>query len=198
MDYRIIQQNDLLQMCDFIGALRISTFREFPYLYVGFPENEKKYTLGFAKTQGAFACEATDNGQFAGLVTASPLKSEKSIAKDSPAQVFLDHGLNPEEFVYLGEVIVDSRYRQRGLAGELIQRAALEANRKGFPRTCFLCVERPDNHPLKPQGYKSPDSIWKRLGYQKTEMRMPFSWNALDERGLDNIQEHWMVFWISS
>lgn len=192
MQFEILRQHDILSLLPFLGQLRIDTFREFPYLYVGTPENELKYTKAFANTDHAFLLRAMEGESFAGLVTVSPLQFDKSIPQKNPIP------FDPSEFAYFGEVIVSPAFRHRGVATELMQRAAREARRQGFPRTCFLCVERAEDHPLCPPGYQAPDELWRKLGYQKTEMRMRFTWNAFDVKGIDNPQEHWMVFWMSS
>lgn len=187
MEYRIIQGTALEDLAPFLGQLRIGTFRSYPYLYAGTMENERKYTTAFARSDHAFLCLAMDGESFGGLTTASPLDIDLQ-----------QHGLNARDFVYIGEVIVDPRYRQRGIAQELMRCTAMEAKNKGFLYTCFFCVERPEDHPQRPQDYRCPDPLWLRLGYQKTGIRMPFTWNTINAEGFDNPQENWMVLWISS
>lgn len=198
MTFEILHQHEILKMLPFLGQLRVDTFREFPYLYAGTLENEKKYTRTFANTDHAFLCRAMEGDVFLGLVTGTPLSSEQSFAMNSPAQVFMEHGLNPDEYAYLGEVIVNPNFRGRGIGSSLMDLAAQEAKRQGFKHTCFLCVEREESHPLRPEDYESPDSLWEKLGYQKTNMRINFTWNTFVETGFDNPQEHCMVFWINS
>jgi ribosomal protein S18 acetylase RimI-like enzyme len=198
MEYRIISGKELDDWIDILGQIRIETFCHFPYLYAGTIESERKYVRAFIHTPLAFLCVAYSNGELAGLITASPLQSEKSIAKKSPAAVFTEAGLNPSEYCYLGEVIVLPAFRHQGIGPELMRLAEQEAKQRKFKQTCFLCVQRSLDHPQQPHAYTPPDCIWERLGYLKTTMQIHFEWNTIDAKGLDNLQEHCMVFWISS
>lgn len=198
LKYQIISGKELENWIDVLGQIRIDTFCHYPYLYAGTIESERKYARAFIHTPQAFICVAFSNGTLAGLITASPLHSEKSFTKQSPAAVFKESGLNPSEYCYLGEVIVLPAYRHQGIGPELMRRAHAEATQRKFKHTCFLCVQRSHDHPQQPQGYTPPDAIWERLGYQKTAMQIHFTWNTIDAKGIDNPQEHCMVFWMSS
>jgi len=196
VNYQIIAGQALEVWVDLIGEWRIETFKHFPYLYSGRIEHERKYMQTFVHSSNAFISVAFENGNPIGIVTASPLLADKSIAKGSPASLFAQHGLDPAQFCYLGEVIVQPAYRGRKIGQELMQLAEQELHRRKFNHACLLCVQRSKEHPLRPASYVAPDSLWMRLGYQKTSMTLDFEWLAFEASGFDSLQKHSMEFWI--
>lgn len=196
VDYQIIAGKALEPWVEVIGTWRMETFQHFPYLYSGQIEQERKYMQTFVRSPSAFICVAFENEQPIGIVTASPLLADKSIAKGSPASLFAQHGLDPAHYCYLGEVIVQPAFRGRKIGQALMQLAEQELHRRKFTHACLLCVQRSEVHPLRPSVYVAPDSLWLRLGYHKTEMKLDFEWLAFEASGLDSLQKHSMEFWI--
>jgi len=48
--------------------------------------------------------------------------------------------------------------------------------------TTFCAVDRPDDHPLRPAGYRPLDEFWTSLGYQRRpELRATFVWKEIGE-----------------
>ena len=195
VSYQLFAGQDLYAWIECIGQWRIDTFCHFPYLYSGNIENEQKYMRAFASGSNAFLCVAFVANAPVGIITASPLLTDKSIAKGSPAEAFQHKGLNPAEYFYLGEVIVLPEFRGAGVGIELLRRAEQEVQRRKFSHLALLCVERSEQHPLRPKDYSAPDPLWIRMGFQKTEMKMEFEWLAFEPSGLDRLQKHMMVFW---
>ena len=64
----------LLEHLDQLAGLRLSIFREYPYLYDGLLEDERRYLSGYA-AQGQVLL-AVDNDQVAGAITGMPLAEE--------------------------------------------------------------------------------------------------------------------------
>ena len=87
----------VLNYLDPLAGLRLNIFREYPYLYDGQLEDERRYLSGYAD-QGLVLL-ALDAGRVAGAITGMPL------AKESEAFVapFRNAGLAPEQFYYIGD-----------------------------------------------------------------------------------------------
>jgi GNAT superfamily N-acetyltransferase len=184
LEIRVLSGALLDASIDVIGQMRMDAFREFPYLYDGAIENERRNLRQFTQTPKALVCSAYLGGEFAGIATGAPLWAAIACS------------LSPADFFYIGEVIVLPEFRHRGIGPALIRRVEEESKLRGFEKTCFLCVERPLDHPLKPKGYQAPDSIWKSLGYTQSEIRIEFEWDSFELSGLVSRQKHTMCYWL--
>ena len=56
------------------------------------------------------------------------------------------------------------------------------ALRGGFDCCCFCAVERPADHPLRPEGHAPLDDFWRRRGYRHhPDLRTTFSWRDVGD-----------------
>ena len=60
----------------------------------------------------------------------------------------------------------------------------------------FCCVQRPDDHPLRPADYVPLDRIWTKFGYMKhPELHTSYHWKDVGET---EETDKPMVFWLKS
>lgn len=171
--------------------LRISVFREFPYLYEGDVAAEREYLAGYAGCPGSVFVLAEAEGTVVGVSTGLPL-----VAAD-PAfrRPFETAGKNPAEWFYLGESVLAWEWRGRGIGHRFFDEREAHARSLGFARICFCAVERSTDHPLKPPGYRSNDAFWSRRGYvEQPGLKARFAWRQVDSAGSEVMNE--LVFWI--
>lgn len=74
---------------------------------------------------------------------------------------------DPSPYFYIGEVMVRADCRRQGWGSRLLAAMMDEARAQGFSKACLYTVRRDPGHPAKPQGYRSPDSLWERFGFTK-------------------------------
>ena len=61
-------------------------------------------------------------------------------------------------------------------------------------RACFCAVERPDDHPQRPETYSPLDSFWQSRGYRKLPgVTAHFTWPEAPGEPEVN---HTMVYWL--
>ena len=61
---------------------------------------------------------------------------------------------------------------------------------------CFCAVERPHDHPLRPDGYKPLDAFWEKRGYQKhPELQCRYHWKDIDQADED---EKRLTYWLKT
>ena len=162
------------------ARLRISVFREFPYLYDGDEAAERDYLLGYAACPGSVFVLAQAEGRVVGVSTGLPLEA----ADPAFRQPFDAAGGDPADWFYFGESVLAPEWRGRGIGHRFFDEREAHARGLGFDRTCFCAVERPEQHPLKPACYRSNDGFWIRRGYVKRpDMRARFSWRQVDSQG---------------
>jgi GNAT superfamily N-acetyltransferase len=178
---------------DHLARLRITVFREFPYLYDGTLEYERNYLRTYTSCPESLVVVVFDGNSVVGASTGIPLEFET----DEFKRPFLEHGYDPGSIFYFGESVLLSEYRGRGIGVRFFEERERYARRLGrFEYTAFCAVERPDDHPRRPRDYVPLDAFWTRRGYAKRpEMRTTYSWRDLDE---ENESPKPMVFWMKS
>ncbi len=147
-----------------LAALRTEVFYDWPYLYVGSRHYETNYLRGFGHSERAAVIAAFDGEQVVGVATCLPLADEPEHVQ----RPFLDHGLNPQDYFYFGESVLRKEYRGRGVGVAFFAAREAQARKFGeYKYTAFCAVQRPDDHPLKPENFVPLDSFWTKRGYTK-------------------------------
>lgn len=173
-----------------LASLRISVFREYPYLYDGDIEYEKNYLEQYVESPEAYIVGAFDNGKLVGAATGAPLED----SADAFSAPFRRHGFALKQVFYFGESVLDKPYRGRGIGHAFFDRREAYARSLNRQYASFCAVMRPPNHPLKPPGYTPLDPFWLKRGYQPVnELTTQFSWKDVDE---GSETEKKMQFWL--
>jgi len=162
-----------------LARLRIEVFRDFPYLYDGDYDYEKKYLQTYIDTPESVIVLAFDRDKVVGASTALPMKYET----DQLKQPFLDHGYNLDDVFYCSESVLNKDYRGLGLGVRFFEQREVHAkDLGGFKFITFCCVERPLDHPRRPANYVPLDQFWNKRGYFKhPELKTTYTWKDLDD-----------------
>lgn len=164
---------------DDLARLRIEVFRDFPYLYEGDLDYERRYLAACMQSPGAVVVGALDGGRLVGAATASPLSDHF----EQFAAPFSARGLDPAEFFYFGESVLEKAYRGRGVGVRFFEEREKAAREAGFSRCVFCAVVRPKDHPARPRGYQPLDGFWTKRGYARIEgLSTGFPWRDVGER----------------
>lgn len=176
-----------------LAQLRIKVFRAFPYLYDGSIDYEMSYLETYTSCPESIVVLVMDGEQVVGATTGLPLDAETAEFQ----KPFIDAGYDASRIFYCAESVLLSEYRGRGVYPKFFEEREGHARSIGRFDTCaFCCVERPENHPLRPADYVPLDSIWSRFGYTKhPELRTSYSWKDVDET---EESEKPMVFWLKT
>ena len=178
MDILSLHGAELAPYLDGLGQLRISVFREYPYLYDGSLEYERDYLQTYLSTPRSLVVLVLDAGRVVGATTCIPLLDEAAEFQ----QPFLQAGHELAQVCYFGESILLPAYRGRGLGRVFFQRREQHAQALGLPITAFCAVDRPATHPRRPADYEPLDAMWQKMGYtQQPGMQATFHWKEIDE-----------------
>ena len=176
-----------------LGTLRISVFREYPYLYDGTLEYEQRYLGRYLACERSLVVLVIDaDGNAAGATTCIPLADEEAEFQ-SPFQA---RGDEVGKILYLGESLVLQKYRGMGLGKQFFQLRERHARQLGLEISAFCAVDRPADDPRQPEGYRSPEGLWKVMGYQKqADLKATLSWKEIGEA-----EDHpkTLTFWMKS
>ena len=151
-----------------LARLRLTVFRDWPYLYDGTEAYEAEYLRTYLRAPGAAV----------------------AIAWDGAAR-----GLDPAAFFYFGESVLLAAYRGRGVGVRFFELREAQARAYGGIRfTAFCAVQRPADHPLRPPGARGLEAFWAHRGYTpRPDLTCRFSWKDI---GQPDETEKTLMFWL--
>ncbi|MES0880580.1 GNAT family N-acetyltransferase [Roseibium sp. SCP14] len=189
VEIRNLTGEELKEALNDLAGLRIDVFRDWPYLYEGSLAYEEKYLQRYAETEGALIVGAYDRGKLVGAATGEPLGDEYEAFR-VPLE---ERGFDPADIFYLAESVLDPAYRGQGVGHRFFDEREAHARRLGFSQAVFCAVIRPDDHPMKPSGYRPLDPFWHKRGYEKLQdVVVTFPWQDV---GQDEETEKPMQVW---
>lgn len=164
-----------------LARLRVTVFREWPYLYDGTMSYESAYLRRFAASEDAVVVAAYDGDTIVGAATGAPLGDHA----DDFAKAFEGDAFDITRIFYCGESVLLSAYRGQGLGHAFFDGREAHARALGrFTHITFCGVVRPDDHPLRPAGYRPLDDFWMKRGYRKADgLTTTYAWKDIDEAG---------------
>jgi hypothetical protein len=176
-----------------LAGLRMTVFRDFPYLYDGTAEYEEKYLETYTRCPDSLVVLVLDGDRVVGATTGLPMADETPEFQ-AP---FIAAGYDPKTIFYCAESVLLPAYRGRGVYPRFFEEREGHALSLGrFDLCCFCCVVRAENHPLRPLDYVPLDRIWSKFGYQKhPELSTTYDWKDVDQ--LVETPKN-MIFWLKS
>ncbi|MES2594454.1 MAG: GNAT family N-acetyltransferase [Verrucomicrobiota bacterium] len=169
---------EILPWMSEIGSLRLRVFCEYPYLYEGTLEEERDYLSTYAQTPSSLIVLALDDTQPIGATTCVRMSDGDPAFREC----FEKAGLDTSSVCYLGESVLLSSHRGRGIGKAFFQYRENHARELGCTLTAFCAVDRPVDHPLRPSSYRPLDGFWESQGYQKhPELQATFTWKEIHE-----------------
>jgi GNAT superfamily N-acetyltransferase len=181
---------DAAKYLDDVARLRIRIFRDFPYLYDGDLTYEEEYLGRYLQAPNFALILVRDGDTVVGASTCLPL-SQEIYEIHLP---LVGAGYKADNIIYLGESVLDKKYRGQGIGKAFFQEREAHGQRLKKSLASFCAVERPTTHPLCPQAYLPLDVFWQKQGYQKLpKVQTTLSWKDVDQPRETNKQ---LTFWI--
>lgn len=188
----MLQGADIQGHLEEIARLRLSIFREYPYLYDGKMEYELKYLQHYASKDEATVIVSSYENQLAGAVTAIPLQyeSEEMIAPVAATSYPV------ERIYYIGELLFYPDYRNKGLGTRLLSRIEQHVlDQQDYDYLVCATVMRPEGHPLIPAGYVPIERFLQHNRFAKLPgVTTHSAWKETD--GIR--RHHEMQFWLKA
>ena len=176
-----------------LARLRITVFRDYPYLYDGSEAYEAEYLRTYTAAAQAMAVIARDGETVVGASTGLPLANESEAFR----RPFEALGIDPATVFYCGESVLLPAWRGRGIYRAFFDGREAFARALGGMRFISFCgVLRPEDHALRPAGWTPLDPVWRHFGYApEPRLQTTYDWKDIDQAASS---AHPMQFWIKA
>lgn len=190
IDVRPLRDQGLEATLDQVAQLRITVFRDWPYLYDGTLGYERQYLDSYRDNPGALLVGAFHDGRLIGASTSTPMEDHAA----EFAAPFRALGIAPEKILYGAESVLLRPYRGIGLGHRFIDLREAHARALGRSHVAFCSVIRPDDHPARPATYRTNDAFWQGRGYAPLPgVVARFNWKDLgDSAETEKQLQFWM------
>lgn len=174
-----------------LATLRLKVFWDFPYLYEGSLDYEKKYLETYFKAKHSFIFLVQDGDNIVGATTSIWAQEEE----DSFKEPFRKAGIDPTKVFYFGESVLLPEYRGRGIGKMFFTERENYARSLPFIEYLSFCaVIRSKDHPLRPANYEPLDRLWHSQGFELVpSLTTQYDWKDRDEEK-STVKD--MQFWI--
>lgn len=187
---KVLTGDDLNAALEDVARLRITVFRDWPYLYDGDLEYERQYIQSYRNSSDAILVGAFDGGRLVGASTGTPMADHA----DDFAAAFSSTNLDITKIFYCAESVLLSEYRGQGIGHAFFEYRESHARKLGFDYVAFCGVMRPDDHPMRPKNYRALDPFWRKRGYEPLAgVIAEFSWKDLGQEAQSRKP---LQFWI--
>jgi len=180
----------LADVLDDVAQLRITVFRDWPYLYDGDPGYEREYLQSYRDSDQAIVVGAFDGDRLVGASTGTPMADH---AEDFTA-AFDGRGYDLSDIFYCAESVLLPAYRGQGIGHRFFDAREAHARALGYGYSAFCGVLRSADHPLRPAEYQPLDPFWRKRGYAPLAgVVAHFKWTDVDQPGeTDHALQFWM------
>lgn len=187
---RILRGHEVSDALEDLARLRMTVFREWPYLYDGDLDYERRYMAGYGDNPRAVLVGAWDGERLVGAATGMPIEDHGVGLADA----FEGLRLPLDKVFYCAESVLLPEWRGQGAGQAFFTAREDHARALGRRWSTFCAVERPSDHPARSESYRSPEALWRRHGYAPLPgVRTQFFWKDVGDA---EETEKTLHFWI--
>lgn len=174
---------------DAVAQLRMTVFRDWPYLYAGDTGYERDYLAAYARSPRSVFVLALDGDTVVGAATGLPL-ADDTAEFQAP---FADQDIAVPRVFYFGESVLLPQWRGAGIGHRFFDLRESHARGLGdFDMTAFAAVDRAEHDPRRPVAHRDNAAFWHKRGYvRQPGMTMLLRWDEIDVGDV----AHPMTFW---
>lgn len=187
--FNALTGENIAPVIDALAHLRIRVFRDWPYLYAGDENYERRYLSVYRDNPRAVVVCAFDGGALVGAATGLPLGD----AEPEFSAAFDHTHIDPAQVFYCAESVLLPQYRGQGAGHRFFDLREAHARALDARYIAFCSVIRGD-HPARPADYRPLDPFWRKRGYTPLQgVVARFSWRDI---GRDTETEKSLQFWM--
>jgi len=177
IDVRVLTGATLDTALEDVARLRITVFREWPYLYDGDLSYEREYLSAYRNNPAAVLVGAFDGAKLIGAATGTPMFDHAY----EFASAFQGLNWDVSQVFYCAESVLLKEYRGCGIGHRFFDLREDHASALGCRKVAFCAIQRSLDHPLRPADYRTLDAFWEKRGYRIVPNAIAyFSWKDID------------------
>ncbi len=158
---RALTGADLEDALNAVAQLRITVFRDWPYLYDGSLDYERDYLQTYRDSPSALLMGAFDGETLIGASTSTPMEDHA----EAFAAPLASLALPLKDILYGAESVLLPPYRGIGIGHRFIQAREGHARSLGRSHVAFCSVQREEGDPRRPATVRTNDAFWRRHDY---------------------------------
>jgi GNAT superfamily N-acetyltransferase len=182
ISFEVVKGKKIEQYAKYIASLRLLMFKEFPYLYIGSLEHEKKYLAFYSNSTDGVLILAKQDGCIVGLLTGMSMTGICEHISDFK-KILDKNKRSIQSAYYYGEALVLEAYRGQGILTKMFQELDAEIKHMGYNQAYGITVIREKNDSRRPSNYRDTESLWEHLGLVKTNMVYGGEWETVSKTG---------------
>lgn len=189
MEFITITGPEFENYIETVATLRLTIFKEYPYLYDGTIQTEKNYLKNYARSKNSLTILVKDGEKIVGAITGMPLVE----MEETFVTPFYKNQLPIHPFYYLGEVLLFKEYRGQGIEKRLYNTfEEWLKNKNEWSKIAVAELKRDKNDPRRPKDYVDMHDFWESLGFKEHPeviLEMPYK-----EIGSKEVIPHSLIF----
>jgi hypothetical protein len=195
-EFAVFHGSECDKFKEFMIDLRVTLYRDYPYLYEADRKEEAEYMHWFLNLPKTFVAIAFCKEKPIAFVAGSDFTDFSEHFKGS-IEEFEKAGLVPSNYFYIADDLFEPEHPQQEILSTLVHLMEIRVNEQNNYMFCWITEEH-DSHPLKPENYKSASALWEKLGYQKSNICIKFSYPTIQPDHSQKKEEHAFTYWLKN
>ncbi len=194
IQYKLYRGAEILPIAKDLATLRVTIFRDYPYLYEGSVEEDMHYTSSIAQSESAFVILALDDDKVVGALTAYEMEeSEAEVREPYSTTEYASY-----RSCYIGETLLLPHYQGRGGVGiRLYKRGEAIIREEGYEAVVVCTVDRASDDCRRPESYHDVNVTLRKLGFEVIpDLKATFWWREIG--GGDEERENKMSYLVKT
>ncbi|MCX6113045.1 MAG: GNAT family N-acetyltransferase [Proteobacteria bacterium] len=189
----IYKRDNLPEIIDEIGIIRLNEFKKYPDLYVSTLERQHMYFNNLLNDPRSIITVFRDNEKIIGFCISTPLTCYKYIPNLKEELEKKDININ--ECYCCTDVIILEGYRKKGLARKAFDIQEKHASENGFKKVVLFNTVDDIHHPLRPHNYVTNNVFFEQLRFKSLGLVLSMNYLTLQPDNSTKKEDHLLNFW---
>lgn len=157
-----------------LAELRAAYFGEYPYLQTPDRKAALDEMRRLCLDPNVLMVTAHDDGILVGSIIVGPIGESDTVRH---GDWFERNGLDRSRWMHALYTLTQPHYRQQGVNAAMGDLVSAELARRGVEGRIAMVIQRPQDDPKAPAGWRDPVGFFLRRGYEHTDIApLPASW----------------------
>lgn len=171
IDIEVAPERGRIALAKPLAELRTAYFGEYPYLQTPDRKAALDEMRRLCLDPEVLIVTAHDGKTLVGSIIVAPLNGARYMEWAER------NGLNPCRWMHALYTLTQPHYRQQGVNAAMGDLVSAELARRGVEGRIAMVIQRPQDDPKAPAGWRDPVGFFLRRGYEQTDIApLPASW----------------------